>query len=317
MPISLSNHLMEKTPIVFVIVGPTAVGKTSVSLELARHLNSPVINADSRQMFRDIPIGTAAPTAAEQGDVEHYFVGNLGLEDYYSASRYETEALQVIGDLIKSGHDRLVVSGGSMMYVDALCYGIDPMPDIRDDIRQTLKDELATKGLEVLVAELQQLDPVYAATCDLRNPVRVVHALEIIRQTGTPYSDYRNRQRLDDAKSQRPFRVVRIGLDRPREELFDRINRRVTQMVETGFIDEARRVAPWRHCNSLNTVGYKEIFRYLDGEWPLDMALDRIRKNTRVYAKKQLTWLHRDSTIHWFHPDNMSDILRHVDSYTD
>lgn len=295
----------------FVVLGPTAVGKTEVSLALAEHLQSPVISADSRQMFRDLPIGTAAPTPEEQSRAEHFFVGNLALDDYYSASRYEAEALDVITRLFEQGKNCLVLSGGSMMYIDAVCNGIDEMPDINPDIRQTLKDELAAHGLDTLVAELQTLDPVYAAECDLRNPVRVVHALEICRQTGLPYSSFRTRTAV-----LRPFRVVKIGLDRPREELFDRINRRVTAMVEQGFIDEARRVYPWRDYNSLNTVGYKELFRYLDGEWPLAMALDRIRKNTRVYAKKQLTWFRRDASIRWFHPDHLDEIIEYVDQQT-
>lgn len=294
----------------FVVLGPTAVGKTEVSLRLAEHLQCPIVSADSRQMFRDIPIGTAAPTAEEQQRVEHHFVGQLSLDDYYSASRYEAEALSLIGRLHKSGTDSVVMSGGSMLYVDAVCKGIDKMPDVSADVRQALKDDLAVHGLEALVDELKRLDPAYVAECDLKNPVRVVHALEICRQTGQPYSSFRTRSIV-----QRPFDIVKIGLNRRRDDLFDRINRRVTAMVEQGFLDEARRVLPWRDCNSLNTVGYKEIFRYFDGEWPLDMALDRIRKNTRVYAKKQLTWFQRDTTIHWFHPDQLDEIIEFVDKH--
>lgn len=306
--------------VLFVLLGPTAVGKTEVSLQLAEHLGCPIVSADSRQMFRDIPIGTAAPTAEEQGRVQHYFVGNLGLEDYYSASRYENEALAVIDEGFKRHNGRMLLSGGSMMYIDAVCDGIDAMPDIRDDIRQALKAEYAADGLEPLVAELRQRDPEYAAQCDLQNQVRVIHALEICRQTGATYTSLRRRNNIKctrayegDHPSPRAFRVVKIGLDRQRDELFDRINRRVSLMVEQGFIDEARKVLPWRNYNSLNTVGFKELFRYLDGEWPLEMALDRIRKNTRVYAKKQLTWFRRDDSIHWFHPDRIDHILAFVD----
>lgn len=302
---------MEGSKTLYVILGPTAVGKTEVSLRLAERLHCPIISADSRQMFRDIPIGTAAPTADEQRRVEHHFVGQLALEDYYSASRYETEAIALLDKLFADGTENVVMSGGSMMYVDAVCNGIDKMPDVSADVRQALKDDLAAHGLEALVDELKRLDPAYAVECDLKNPVRVVHALELCRQTGRPYSSFRTRTAV-----QRPFRIVKIGLNRPREELFDRINRRVTAMVEAGFIDEARRVLPWRDCNSLNTVGYKEIFKYLDGEWPLDTALDRIRKNTRVYAKKQLTWFQRDTTIHWFHPDQMDEIIEFVETFT-
>lgn len=299
--------------ICFVLLGPTAVGKTEVSLRLAEHLGCPIVSADSRQMFRDIPIGTAAPSLEEQGRVTHYFVGQLQLEDYYSASRYENEALNVIQQHFDGGGAHILLSGGSMMYIDAVCEGIDEMPDVREDIRDALKAEYAQDGLQPLVEELKNRDPEYAAQCDLQNHVRVIHALEICRQTGQTYSSFRQRDKQDRTSS-RPFQIVKIGLDRPREELFDRINRRVTQMVEQGFIDEAKRVLPWRNCNSLNTVGYKEIFRFLDGEWPLDMALDRIRKNTRVYAKKQLTWFHRDESIRWFHPDDWDGILDYVKS---
>lgn len=301
---------MAPSDTLFVVLGPTAVGKTEVSLRLAEHLHCPIVSADSRQMFRDIPIGTAAPTAEEQRRVPHHFVGQLALDDYYSASRYEAEAMALLGKLFAEGVGNAVLSGGSMMYIDAVCNGIDKMPDVSPAIRQTLKDDLSAHGLEALVDELQRLDPAYAAECDLRNPVRVVHALELCRQTGRPYSSFRTRTAV-----QRPFRIVKIGLNRQRDELFDRINRRVTAMVEAGFIDEARRVLPWREYNSLNTVGYKEIFKYLDGEWPLDMALDRIRKNTRVYAKKQLTWFQRDTTIHWFHPDQLDEIIEFVDKH--
>lgn len=313
----------------FVVLGPTAVGKTDVSLALAEHLQSPVISADSRQMFRDIPIGTAAPTAAEQSRVEHFFVGNLALDDYYSASRYEAEALEVIVRLFEQGKNNLVLSGGSMMYIDAVCNGIDVMPEISPEIRNALKAEFAADGLAPLVEELKRLDPEYAAKCDLKNHVRVIHALEICRQTGRTYTSFRSGDNADNSPetaetaagrsasaSPRPFRIVKIGLDRPREELFDRINRRVTEMVEQGFIDEARRVYPWRNYNSLNTVGFKELFRHLDGEWPLDMALDRIRKNTRVYAKKQLTWFRRDASIRWFHPEHLDEIIEYVDQQT-
>lgn len=304
---------MDLSDTVIVLIGPTAVGKTSVSLRIAEHLHAPIVSADSRQMFRDIPIGTAAPTEADLRQAEHRFVGNLSLEDYYSASRYETEALEVINSYFERGTKTVIVSGGSMMYIDALCHGIDKMPDIRGEVRDALKAEYAAHGLAPLVEELRQRDPVYAQQCDLCNQVRVIHALEICRQTGQPYSDFRTRDNAEK-EQQRPFRILKIGLERPREELFDRINRRVTQMVEDGFIDEARRVIGKRGYNSLNTVGFKEIFAYLDGEWTLDFALERMRKNTRVYAKKQMTWFRRDNTIHWFHPDQVDEIMDFIDS---
>lgn len=296
---------MTKT--LFVLSGPTAVGKTELSIRLAEHLGSPILNADSRQMFRDLPIGTAAPTAEEQARVPHYFVGNLGLEDYYSAARYEEESLALM-EMLFQMHDHLLMSGGSMMYVDAVCKGIDDIPTISAEVRAEVLARFETEGLDRMLAELRLADPVYYAEVDLRNHKRVVHALEVIYQSGKPFSSFRTGQRKE-----RPFRVVHIGLERPRPELFDRINRRTTLMVEAGFIEEARRVMPYRHFNSLNTVGYKEIFQYLDGEWELDFALDRIRKNTRVYAKKQMTWLAKNPEIRWFHPDDVEAIWQYVD----
>lgn len=286
---------MSKT--LYVLVGPTAVGKTEVSLQLAERLASPILSADSRQMFRDLPIGTAAPTAEDQARVEHYFVGTLALTDYYSAAQFEAEALALCDHLFQT-HDALVVSGGSMMYVDALCRGIDDLPTISPEVRADVLERYERQGLDALLAELRLLDPDYYALVDKRNHKRVVHALEIIYQSGTTFTSLRK-----GVHKERPFRIVKIGLQRPRPELFDRINRRTTAMVEAGFLEEAQRVLPFRECNSLNTVGYKEIFRYFDGDWPLDMALDRIRKNTRVYAKKQMTWLAKDPAIRWYHPD--------------
>lgn len=305
---------MKDSKTLIVILGPTAVGKTEVCLRIAERYGIPVISADSRQMYRDIPIGTAAPTEEEQSRAEHFFVGQLSLTDYYSASVYETQALKVIEDCFCRGMQRVLLSGGSMMYLDAVCNGIDAMPDISDNIREQLKAEYREGGLAPLVSELQRLDPDYAQQCDLNNQVRVIHALEICRQTGQPYSSFRKREKGDG--QQRPFRILKIGLDRPREELFERINLRVTKMVEQGFVEEARRVLPWREQNSLNTVGFKEIFRYFDGDWPLEMTLDRICKNTRVYAKKQLTWFKRDATITWFHPDQIDQIIEFIDTHS-
>ncbi len=299
----------------FVLTGPTAVGKTAVALELAERLGAPIISADSRQMFRDIPIGTAAPTLEEQRRVKHYFVGTLPLDAQYSAARYETEALALLEQLFAS-HRHLVLSGGSMLYIDAVCKGIDRMPDIDAEVRKRLKERLETDGLQTLVEELRVRDPEYAARCDLKNHVRVVHALEVCLTTGRTFTSFRQREQEgggNGAQRERPFRIVKIGLNRERAELFDRINRRVDMMVAQGFVEEARRVIPYRHLNSLNTVGYKEMFRHLDGEWDLPFTLDRIRKNTRVYAKKQLTWFLRDDTIRWFHPTaQFDDILRYA-----
>lgn len=282
---------MEKT--LKVVIGPTGIGKTDYAIQLAQKYDCPILNADSRQLYRDIPIGTAAPTAEEQARVKHYFVGTLDLEDYYSAAQYEHDALLLMEELFKT-HDTLVMSGGSMMYVDAVCKGIDDIPTVDEDTRALLKQRYETEGLEPLVAELRLLDPAYYDVCDKRNPKRVVHALEICYMTGRTFTSFRVRREV-----QRPFRIEKIGLQRSREILFERINRRVDNMVEQGLLDEARRVFPFRCCNSLNTVGYKELFHYFDGDWELDFALEKIRRNSRVYAKKQMTWFKKDADVTW------------------
>lgn len=296
---------MPKTLIV--LLGPTAVGKTSLSLRIAQHFDCPIISADSRQLYRDIPIITAAPTAAEQARVPHYFVGTLGLTDYYSAARYEEEVLALLEQHFQT-HDVALLTGGSMMYIDAVCDGIDDIPTVDDATRTLLMERYQAEGLEALAAELRLLDPEYYAQCDIRNPKRVIHALEICYMTGTTYTSFRVRK-----KKERPFRILKIGLQREREDLFDRINRRVTQMVEQGALEEVQRVMPFRAENSLNTVGVKELLNVIDGEWELNFALDRLRKNTRVYAKKQMTWFKKDETIHWFHPEAEDEIVNFVE----
>ena len=289
-----------------ILLGPTAVGKTELSLRLADCFHSPILSCDSRQLYRDLPIGTAAPTADQLARVPHYFIGTLGLEDYYSAAQYEQDALAVLAQEFQT-HDTLVMTGGSMMYIDAVCEGIDDIPTVDDETRNLLKQRYAAEGLEPLQKELRLLDPEYYAACDIRNTKRVIHALEICYMTGRTYTSFRVR-----AKKKRPFRILKVGLCRERADLFDRINCRVTQMADQGLIEEARRVLPFRHCNSLNTVGYKEIFQYLDGEWSLDFALEKIRRNTRVYAKKQMTWFKKDEATRWFHPNDEAGILRHL-----
>lgn len=290
-------------PKLFVLTGPTAVGKTELSLQMAEFLHCPIISADSRQMFADLPIGTAAPTAEQLARVQHHFVGNLALTDYYSAARFEEEALKVCEHHF-ADHDTLVVSGGSMMYVDALCRGIDPLPTISEEVRTTLYARLESEGLSALLQELEERDPAYFARVDVQNAKRVVHALEIIYESGQCVSEL-----LTGEAKKRPFDVVKIGLQRPREELFSRINDRVSMMVAEGFLAEAERVLPFRELNALNTVGYKEIFRYFDGDWELDMALDRMRKNTRVFAKKQMTWLNKDTSVRWFDANDTKGVM--------
>ena len=284
-----------------VITGPTGVGKTAAAIELARHLGCDIINADSRQVFRGIPIGTAAPTPQEQALVPHHFVQFKDLDEYYSAAQFEADVMALLPQTWQQG-DYAVMCGGSMMYVDAVCRGIDPIPDISDDIRHAVKQQWQEHGLEPLLDELKRLDPTYYEQVDKLNPKRVVHAVEVCRQAGVPYSSLRTGR-----AKQRPFGIIKIGLNMERDKLFDRINRRVDAMIEQGLEAEARSVYHLRHLNSLNTVGYKEMFALFDGTMDRHTAIERMKKNTRVYAKKQLTWLKRDTTITWCHPSQCLD----------
>lgn len=289
----------------FVVLGPTGVGKTETTLRIAEQLDVPIINADSRQIYAEIPIGTAAPTSEQMARVKHYFVGQLHLTDYYSASMYEQDVLRLLTeDVLFRDSDIALMSGGSMMYIDAVCEGIDDIPTIDDATRGLLKEKLSREGLECLCEELRLLDPAYYAIVDRRNPRRVVHALEICYMTGKPYSSFRRKERQS-----RPFEVVKIGLTRPREDLYERINRRVEVMMEAGLLAEVERVLPYRNENALNTLGYKELFDYFDGLCTLDNAVMRIQNNTRKYCRKQLTWFKRDKSIRWFHPDDVEGIL--------
>lgn len=296
-----TKRLNELTLIV--LLGPTAVGKTELALRIAEHYGCPIINCDSRQLYRGMEICTAAPTAEQQQRVRHYFVGTHEVGDYYSAAQYEQDVLALIGTL-KDKYDTLLLTGGSMMYVDAVCNGIDDIPSVDEEVRQTLKERLVAGEIDLMRSELQLLDPDYYRTADTRNPKRVVHALEVCHTTGRPYSTF-----LGGEKRERPFRIVKIGLRRERQELFGRIGQRVDAMMADGLLDEARRLYPRRQENALNTVGYKEMFRYLDGEWELPFAVEKIKKNTRDYAKKQMTWFAHDDTICWFHPDEQDAIF--------
>ena len=276
-----------------VILGPTAVGKTSWALEKAEEWGCPIIGCDSRQIYKGMSIGTAAPTSEELARVKHYMVGVLELTDYYSAAKYEEDVMKLLNTLFEN-HQRVIMSGGSMMYIDAVCNGIDDIPTIDKEVRNTLKQRLEKEGLDPLLAELRLLDPNYYHRVDLKNTRRVIHALEVCYTGGKPYSSY-----LVAHRKERTFKITKIGLRREREDLFGRINQRVDTMMEQGFMEEARRLYPYRHLNSLNTVGYKELFRVISGEWPIDMAIERIKKNTRVYAKKQMTWFNKDAEIAW------------------
>ncbi len=293
-----------KNKTLIVITGPTGVGKTEATLRIAEHFNIPVINADSRQIFSEIPIGTAAPTAEQQQRVHHYFVGNHHLEDYYSASLYEQEVLNIINNQ----HAPIsLLSGGSMMYIDAVCNGIDDIPTIRPEIREEMMKRLETEGLEQMCKFLHELDPEHWKIVDRNNPRRVIHALEICIQTGKTYTSFRTNTIKD-----RPFNIIKIGLNRNRDELYSRINQRVLNMIEEGMIEEAQKVYPKRSLNSLNTVGYKELFEYLDGLTTLDEAIFKIQSNTRKYARKQLTWYKKDVAYQWFNPNNIEEILNYI-----
>ena len=289
-----------------VITGPTAVGKSQLCLDIARHFDIPIINADSRQIYKELSIGTAKPSAEDQQAVKHYFVSALSLQDYYSASLFESQVTDLLNTLFKTS-DYALMAGGSMMYIDAVCDGIDDIPTIDDETRATMKQRLKDEGLQKLCEELQSLDPEYYEIVDRQNPKRVVHALEICTMTGQTYTSFRKREKKD-----RPFHIVKIGLNRDREELYNRINARVDEMMQKGLLEEAEALYPMRELNALNTVGYKELFEYFNGCWSLEEAVERIKGNTRRYARKQLTWYKKDPQIRWFHPDQKKEIIDYI-----
>ena len=297
---------MSSAKTLIVITGPTAVGKTALCLDIAQHFGIPIINADSRQIYKELKIGTASPTKEQLQQVRHYFVGTLSLNDYFSASLFEQQTMEIL-EREFCEHDYALMAGGSMMYIDAVCDGIDDIPTVDDETRETLKKRLAEEGLEALVEELRQLDPEYYEIVDKQNPRRVVHGLEICLMTGKTYTSFRKRE-----KKHRPFHIVKIGLNREREELYNRINQRVDQMMSEGLLEEAKSLYPKRQMNALNTVGYKEMFAYLDGVWTLEEAVERIKGNTRRYARKQLTWYKKDEQIRWFHPDDKEKIISYI-----
>ncbi|MDR0332580.1 MAG: tRNA (adenosine(37)-N6)-dimethylallyltransferase MiaA [Dysgonamonadaceae bacterium] len=290
-----------------VLLGPTGVGKTEWSLRIAKKLKSVILSADSRQIYKNLIIGTAAPTPEQLARVPHYFVGTLSPETYYSASEYESEAVPLIEKLLTE-HNTVVMTGGSMMYIDAVCKGIDEIPTIdqtlRDDIQKLYKNE----GIEPIRQQLKILDPTFYNIVDLKNPKRVIHALEVCLMAGKPYSLLRT-----NSKKERNFRIVKIGFMRKREELYNRINERVNQMIHDGLVEEARRFYPLRHLNSLNTVGYKELFEHFDGNCTLEFAIDKIKQHSRNYARKQMTWFKKDMETHWINlSDSSIDVEREI-----
>lgn len=292
-----------------VLTGPTGVGKTELCLYLAEHYGVDIINADSRQLYSEIPIGTAAPSAQQMQKVRHYFVANHHIDDYYSASMYEQDVMALLNERISKGETILpILTGGSMMYIDAVCNGIDDIPTVDDVTRALMKQRLADEGLDALVEELHRLDPEHWAIVDRQNPRRVVHALEICHMTGKTYTSFRVGE-----KKKRPFNIIKIGLNRNREELYERINARVLLMLDEGLEEEARSMLPFREHNALNTVGYKELFSYFDGAIPREEAVRQIQSNTRRYARKQLTWYKRDGDMRWFEPSNIEEIIKYID----
>lgn len=298
---------MNSKPTLIVLIGPTGIGKTDLSLNIAEHYNTEIISADSRQLYADLKIGTAAPTPEQLARVKHHFVGTLQLTDYYSAAQYEAEVMKKLDELFKK-HSVIVLTGGSMMYVDAVCKGIDDIPTVDEETRKTLMQHYENVGLERLCAELKILDPEYYDIVDKKNPKRVIHALEICYMTGQTYTSFRTSQ-----TKERPFNIIKVGLRREREELYARINKRVDIMMEDGLLEEAKSVYQYKNLNSLNTVGYKEMFKYLDGEWELPFAIEKIKQNSRIYSRKQVTWFKRDTDITWFHPDDADNIMSFIE----
>ena len=278
-----------------IVLGPTAVGKTDYSIEFALRYGSPVISCDSRQIYREMSIGTAVPSAAQLAAVRHYFIHTKSVTEYYTAGLYEADALELINRLFDEGHETLVMTGGSMFYIDAVCNGLGHVPTADLELRKTLMERLEKEGLEPFREDLARLDPAAYATMDLSNVNRVFRAVEICLTTGRPYSSFKERE----AAPARDFEIEKIGLTRPREALYDRINRRVVHMVDDGLVQEVRSLAEFRQLTALQTVGYKEVFDYLDGACSLDEAVSLIQRNTRHYAKRQLTWWRRDASIRW------------------
>ena len=300
-----------------VVTGPTAVGKTDLCATLAEHYSVPIINADSRRIFSEMMIGTATPDKALTSRIKHYKVGELHLGEYYNASMYEQDVLAIISDLSASATQHhfasplpiAILTGGSMMYIDAVCNGIDDIPTIDSTLRKQIQQKLEQEGLEAIYKELEALDPDYCQIVDKKNVRRVVHGLEVCLQSGQTYTSFRN-----NTKKKRPFNIIKIGLTLPRDELYARINRRVDLMMQQGLLEEARRLYPYRHFNSLNTVGYKELFAHFDGEYTVEEAVERIKGNTRKYARKQLTWFKRDPSIRWFSPSDRDGIIQHINT---
>ncbi|RYY35033.1 MAG: tRNA (adenosine(37)-N6)-dimethylallyltransferase MiaA [Sphingobacteriaceae bacterium] len=302
---------MDTKNTLIVVAGPTAVGKTVAAIQLAQHFGTVVVSADSRQFFREMSIGTAKPDVAELAAAKHYFIDSHSVTDEFSVGDYEREALLLLDELFKT-HDVVILAGGSGLYINAVCEGFDNLPKPAEGVRERLNEELETQGIEFLQEKLNAADPEYYAQVDLNNPRRVVRALEVFETTGRPFSSYRV-----SAQNKRPFSVIKLMLNTPREILYDRINRRVDVMVEQGLIEEVRSLLPYRKLNALNTVGYSEVFDYFDGKTDLPTAISLIKQNTRRFAKRQLTWFRRDEGMHWVeagNPNLLNDMLSIINS---
>jgi len=291
-----------------VILGPTGIGKTDLSIEIAQEFNTEIISSDSRQVYKELKIGTAVPSDEQLSKVKHHFIGNKSIYDYYNASMFEFEVLDTLEILFKK-YKQVVMTGGSGMYINAVCDGIDELPTIDQKLREDLIKKHEKEGIESLRMQLKMLDPVSYDKIDLKNPKRILKALEVSLQTGKPYSTF-----LTESKKKREFKIIKVGLQREREELYERINLRVDQMVEEGLIDEAKRYYKDRKLNSLNTVGYKELFNYFDGSITKEKAIELIKRNSRHYAKRQISWFSRDKDIVWFHPEKKESIVEFIKS---
>ena len=300
------NQLVRMDTLI-VVLGPTGIGKSDISIQLAKHYLSEIISADSRQFFRELSIGTAVPSFDDLNLIPHHFIQNKSIHDYYNVSEYETEALKLISELF-ARINPIILTGGSMLYVDTICNGIDDIPTVDPEIRDEVIGWYEKNGIDALRQRLLEVDPEYHQIADLNNPKRMLHAVEIHQMTGLPFTSFRKR-----TVKERPFRMIKIGINQDRKVLYDRINHRVLKMMDAGLLDEAKTVYPHRKLNSLNTVGYKELFTYLDGDCTLDEAIDLIQRNTRKYARKQLTWFRRDEKIKWFEPEQVQEIISYVD----